>query len=157
MDLDRIDLAILDHLQNDGRASAAEISEKVGLSPSPCHRRQKLLEERGVIQRYVALVDQQSVGLSMSAFVLVTMMTHADENLRAFEQTVANFPEVMECYEMAGSSDYLLRVVTADLQSYEHFLRTRLTPMPGVRSFQSSFALKRIVYRTGLPLPRVAR
>ncbi|MDE2515755.1 MAG: Lrp/AsnC family transcriptional regulator [Rhodospirillales bacterium] len=157
MKLDRIDLAILDHLQKDGRAGAAEIGEKVGLSPSPCHRRQKLLEERGVIQRYVALVDQQSVGLSMSVFVRVTMMNHTDDNLRAFEQAIAAFPEVMECYEMAGGTDYLLRVVTADLQSYEHFLRHRLTPMPGVRSFQSSFALKRIVYRTGLPLPRSGR
>lgn len=152
MQLDRLDVAILDHLQKNGRATAAELSEAVNLSPSPSHRRQKLLEEAGVIRRYVALLDQDKVGLPLSVFVTVKLANHANETLRGFEQAVEACPEVMEAYEMSGASDYLLRVVAADVASYEAFLRGTLTHIPGVQSFQSAMALKRVVYRTNLPV-----
>ncbi|MFL5251378.1 MAG: Lrp/AsnC family transcriptional regulator [Rhodopila sp.] len=152
MALDRLDLAILDLLQANGRATAQELSEAANLSPSPSHRRQKLLEEAGVIQRYVALLDQDKVGLPVSVFVSVKLANHADETLRTFERTIEMYPEVMEMYEMTGAADYLLRVVAADVASYEAFLRGRLTRIPGVQSIESALALKRVVYRTNLPL-----
>lgn len=117
MRLDRTDFAILDHLQHDGRATTVELSEAVGLSASPCHRRQKLLEEAGIIARYVALLDQERVGLAVNVFLSVELASQTDEMMRAFEAAVAERAEVMECYEMTGASDYLLRVVAPDLQS----------------------------------------
>ncbi len=152
--LDRIDLSILDHLQRDGRATTGELSEAAGLSPSPCHRRQKLLEESGVITGYVALLDQDRVGLPVNVMVSVELVGQTQELLEAFETAVAALPEVMECMLMTGASDYLLRVVAADLAAYEEFLRTRLTRLPGVRGVRSAFALKRVIYRTNLPLKR---
>ena len=152
MELDRLDIAILNHLQAHGRATAAELSEVASLSPSPIHRRQKMLEEAGIIQRYVALLDQDRVGLPVNVFVTVKLASHTDEVLRGFESAVATMPEVMEMYEMTGSTDFLLRVVAADVASYEAFLRGRLTHIPGVQSFESQLALKRVVYRTNLPL-----
>jgi Lrp/AsnC family leucine-responsive transcriptional regulator len=152
MELDRLDIAILNHLQTHGKATAAELSEVAALSPSPIHRRQKMLEEAGIIQSYVALLDQDRVGLPVNVFVTVKLASHSDEALRGFETAVATMPEVMEMYEMTGSTDFLLRVVAADVASYEAFLRGRLTHIPGVKSFESQFALKRVVYRTNLPL-----
>ena len=152
--LDRIDVSILDHLQRDGRATTGELSDAAGLSPSPCHRRQKLLEESGVITGYVALLDQDRVGLPVNVMVSVELAGQTQELLQAFELAVAELPEVMECMLMTGASDYLLRVVAADLGAYEEFLRTRLTRLPGVRGVRSAFALKRVIYRTNLPLKR---
>jgi Lrp/AsnC family transcriptional regulator, leucine-responsive regulatory protein len=152
MALDRLDLAILDHLQANGRATAQELSDTAHLSPSSAHRRQKHLEETGVISRYVALLDQDKVGLTVNVFVTVKLASHTDEALRIFEQAIAACPEVMEMYEMTGVNDFLLRVVAADIAAYEAFLRGRLTHIPGVRSFESALALKRVVYRTNLPL-----
>ncbi len=163
MELDRLDLAILEHLQANGRATAQELGEAAHLSPSPSHRRQRLLEEAGVIQRYVALLDQEKVGLPVNVFVTVKLASHQDETLRAFERALEACPEVMEMYEMTGASDYLLRVVAADIAAYEAFLRGRLVHVPGVQSVESAMALKRVVYRTNLPLrqatppPRPAR
>ncbi len=157
MRLDRIDHAILDHLQRDGRATSAELGDVAGLSPSPAHRRQKLLEEGGIIRGYVALLDQDRVGLPVNVFVSVRLSAQTEDHLAAFEQAVAGLPEVMECYVMSGASDYLLRVVAPDLGAYEEFLRTRLTRIPGVRGVESAFALKRVAYRTSLPLRRQPR
>lgn len=155
MQLDRLDIAILEYLQGHGRATGAEVGEAVNLSPSPTHRRQKLLEEAGVIQRYVALLDQDKVGLPVNVFVTVKLANHTAETLRGFEQAIESCPEVMEMYEMTGARDYLLRVVAADVASYEAFLRGTLTHIPGVHSFESAMALKRIVYRTNLPVRKV--
>lgn len=152
MELDRLDIALLNHLQGHGRATASELSEVVALSPSPIHRRQKMLEDAGIIQRYVALLDQDRVGLPVNVFVTVKLASHTDDVLRGFETAVSTMPEVMEVYEMAGSTDFLLRVVAADVASFEAFLRGRLTHIPGVQSFDSRLALKRVVYRTNLPL-----
>ena len=152
MELDRLDIAILNHLQANGRATALELSEVAGLSPSPIHRRQKILEDAGIIQRYVALLDQDRVGLAVNVFVTVKLASHTDDVLRGFEAAIATMPEVMEMYEMTGTTDFLLRVVAADVAGYEAFLRGKLTHIPGVRSFESQLALKRVVYRTNLPL-----
>ncbi|HEY4041801.1 MAG TPA: Lrp/AsnC family transcriptional regulator [Rhodopila sp.] len=152
MELDRLDLAILDHLQANGRATAQELGDAAHLSASPSHRRQKLLEEAGVIQRYVALLDQDKVGLPVNVFVTVKLANHQDETLRGFERAIEACPEVMEMYEMTGASDFLLRVVAADIAAYEAFLRGRLVHIQGVQSFESAMALKRVVYRTNLPL-----
>ena len=154
MRLDRIDLSILDHLQRDGRATTVELSESAGLSPSPCHRRQKQLEESGVVTGYVALLDQDRVGLPVNVMVSVELAGQTQELLEAFESAVVALPEVMECMLMTGASDYLLRVVASDLSAYEEFLRTQLTRLPGVRGVRSAFALKRVIYRTNLPLRR---
>lgn len=156
MRLDRIDHAILDHLQRDGRATSGELGEVAGLSASPAHRRQKLLEDAGIIRGYVALLDQDRVGLPVTVFVSVRLSAQTEDHLAAFEQAVAGLPEVMECYVMSGASDYLLRVVAPDLGAYEEFLRTRLTRITGVRGVESAFALKRVAYRTSLPLRRGA-
>ena len=152
MRLDRIDLAILEHLQRDGRATSGELADTAGLSASPAHRRQRLLEEDGIIRGYVALLDQDRVGLPVNVFVSVRLSAQTEDHLAAFEQAVAGLPEVMECYVMSGANDYLLRVVAPDLGAYEEFLRTRLTRIPGVRGVESAFALKRVAYRTNLPL-----
>lgn len=152
MRLDRIDHAILDHLQRDGRATSAEVGAAAGLSPSPAHRRQRLLEQAGLIRGYVALLDQDLVGLPVNVFVSVRLSAQTEEHLVAFEQAVSGLDEVMECYVMSGASDYLLRVVAPDLKAFEELLRTKLTRIPGVQGVESAFALKRIVYRTNLPL-----
>jgi Lrp/AsnC family leucine-responsive transcriptional regulator len=152
MPLDRLDALILDHLQINGRATAAELGEAIGLSASPSHRRQKLLEDAGVIQRYVALVDQDKVGVPLNVFVTVKLASHTADTLRGFERAIEACSEVMEMYEMTGASDYLLRVVAPDVASYEAFLRSVLTHIPGVKSIESAMALKRIVYRTNLPV-----
>lgn len=157
MELDRLDLAILEHLQANGRATAQELSEVAHLSPSPSHRRQKLLEEAGVIKRYVALLDQDKVGLPVNVFVTVKMANHQDETLRTFERAMESCPEVMEMYEMTGAADFLLRVVASDVASYEAFLRGRLAHIPGLLSFESALAMKRVVYRTNLPLRQGGR
>lgn len=157
MRLDRIDLAILDHLQRDARATSNEVGDAAGLSPSPAHRRQKLLETAGIIRGYVALLDPDRVGLPVSVFVSVRLSAQTEDHLAAFEKAIADLPEIMECYVMSGASDYLLRVVAPDLGAYEEFLRTRLTRIPGVHGVDSAFALKRVVYRTNLPIRRKAR
>ncbi len=152
--LDAIDRRILRQLQAEARLSNIGLAEAVGLSPSPCLRRVKGLEEHGVIRGYATLVDQNAVGLPVSVFVNVTLERQVEDNLASFESRICECPEVMECYLMTGDSDYLLRVVAADLQTYERFLLDHLTRFPGVASIKSSFALKQVVYRTALPLDR---
>ena len=129
-----------------------ELAERVGLSPSPCLRRVRVLEESGIIRRYVAIVDAKAVGLPISAFINVSLRSQELDSLEAFQQRVASFPEIMECYLMTGSSDYLLRVVVPSLEAYERFLVDKLTRVPGISSIQTSFALKPVVSRTELPL-----
>ncbi len=150
--LDTIDRRILHRLQKEARLSNVDLAQAVGLSPSPCLRRVRALEERGVIRGYATLVDQNVVGLPVSIFVSVTLERQVEKNLESFEERIRGCPEVMECYLMTGDADYLLRVVTADLHAYERFLLDHLTRFPGVASIKSSFALKQVVYRTALPL-----
>ncbi|MBK3774710.1 winged helix-turn-helix transcriptional regulator [Azospirillum brasilense] len=150
--LDRIDRKILALLQQDGRMPNNELAERVGLSPSPCLRRVKALEDAGVIARHVALVDPAAVDLPVNVFVSVSLERQVEERIDAFEAAVMALPEVMECYLMTGDADYLLRVVVPDLASYERFLKEHLTRISGVANIRSSFALKQVRYRTALPL-----
>jgi Lrp/AsnC family leucine-responsive transcriptional regulator len=149
--LDKTDYRILNKLQNNARMSNTELADAVGLSPSPCLRRVKQLEADGVIKRYVGIVDPKAVGLPISIFVSVSLHSQQRTGLEEFEQRIQSYPEVMECYLMTGSADYLLRVVVPELDSYERFLAEKLTRISGVANIQSSFALKQVVYRTELP------
>ena len=151
-DLDAIDRRILDRLQENGRVSNVELANDVGISSSPCWRRVRELEKRGVISGYVALVDAAAVGLPVSVFVQVTLERQIEAALETFEAAVKQRPEVMECYLMTGDADYLLRVVVSDLPTYEAFLKDHLTRIPGIANIKSSFALNQVKYRTSLPL-----
>ncbi len=151
-DLDAIDRRILDRLQEDGRVSNVDLANDVGISSSPCWRRVRELEKRGVISGYVALVDAAAVGLPVSVFVQVTLERQIEAALETFEAAVKARPEVMECYLMTGDADYLLRVVVSDLPTYEAFLKDHLTRIPGIANIKSSFALNQVKYRTSLPL-----
>ena len=150
--LNEIDLKILSHLQNNARLTNVELSEHIHLSQSPCLRRVRNMESSGIIKRYVALVDQNAVGLPVSVFVNVRLEKQIERALEKFEETVQDWSEVMECYLMTGDSDYLLRVVASDLAAYERFLMDKLTCVPGVASINSSFALKQVTYKTALPI-----
>ena len=149
--LDRIDYRILHFIQNDARMTNAELAEQVGLSPSPCLRRVKSLERAGIIKRYVGIVDASAVGLPISAFVSISLHNQDRQAIETFQSRVCTYPEVMECYLMTGTSDFLMRVVVPDLQSYERFA-DKLTRIPGISNIQTSFALKPVVYKTELPL-----
>ena len=151
--LDRIAWRILDRLQRDARTSNADLAREVGLSPSPCLRRVRELEQSGVIKDYVTLLEPAEVGLPISVFVQVTLERQVEHALETFEHAMLDRAEVMECYLMTGDSDYLLRVAVADVEAYETFLKEHLTRVPGVSGIKSSFALNQVKYRTALPLP----
>lgn len=150
--LDEIDRRLLAALQDNGRLSATELAERVGLTTSPCLRRLRRLERSGVIRGYAALVDQEKVGLPVSVFVSVKLERQREEALERFERAVRACPEVVECYLMTGPRDYLLRVVVKDLSAYERFLKDTLTRVEGVASIESSFALSQVKYANALPI-----
>lgn len=151
-DADALDRKILEQLQANGRMTNQELADQIGLSPSPCLRRVRQLEASGVIARYVALVDPEAIGLSVTAFVRVRLDQQDDRHLAAFEAAVAEFPEVMECYLMTGEADYQLRVLVGSLGAFEDFLRRRLTRVAGVANVTTSFALRPVIYKTALPV-----
>ena len=143
-DLDAIDCRIVAELQANARLSNVELADKVGLSPSPCLRRVRMLERDGVISRYVAVLDQRAVGLPVSVFVSIKLESQREEALDRFAKSIQRWPEVLECYLMTGPRDYLLRVVVADLAAYERFLKQKLTKLSGIGSIESSFALEQV-------------
>jgi Lrp/AsnC family leucine-responsive transcriptional regulator len=150
--LDAIDRKILEHLQVDGRMSLNDLADKVGLSPSPCLRRVRMLERDSVIARYVAVLDQRAVGLPVSVFVSIKLEKQREESLNRFAKAVERWPEVLECYLMTGSRDYWLRVVVPDLDAYERFVKQKLTRVEGIASIESSFALEQVKYTNVLPI-----
>jgi len=150
--IDAIGRRILRELQTDGRMTNQELSEKIGLSPSPCLRRLRSLEADRMITGYVALVDPNLVGLKVTAFIRVRLDQQDDRHLTLFEAAVSEFAEVMECYLMTGDADYQLRVIVEDLEAFEDFLRHKLTRIKGVSQVTTSFALRPIVYKTALPI-----
>ena len=149
--MDAIDRQILRVLQQDGRISNQDLADRVGLSPSPCLRRVRRLEDDGILTGYVAMVDQERYGLPINVFVSISLSSQTDAALKAFEAAVTRLDEVMECYLMTGTRDYLLRVVCDGLKSYERFTREQLTNLPGIRSIESSFALSEVKMRSTLP------
>ncbi|MEL7471133.1 MAG: Lrp/AsnC family transcriptional regulator [Pseudomonadota bacterium] len=144
LSLDQTDRRILRALQKDGRLTIQELSELVGLSPSPVSRRVRLLEERGILTGYAALVDEVKLGFGVSVFVSVQLDKQVDQALATFEQAMTDFPEVVDCWLMTGNRDYLLRVATEDLAEFETFLTGRLTLVPGVAKIESSIPLRRV-------------
>ncbi|MDJ0711270.1 MAG: Lrp/AsnC family transcriptional regulator [Woeseiaceae bacterium] len=152
MTLDRYDKLILEALQEDGRISNVQLAQKVSLSESACLRRVRALEEAGLIDRYVALVSQNEAGLPGNVFVHIGLQREVESDLAAFEQAVRDIPEVMECYLMSGEFDYLLRVVVSDMADFERIHKTELTRLPGVARVNSSFAIRTVRRKTGLPL-----
>ena len=151
--LDEIDRRILVELQRDGRLTNQDLAGRIGVSPSPCWRRVRALEDAGVIKGYAALVEPAALGLNVSVFTQVSLERQEKKALQVFETAVGEWPEIMECYLMTGDADYLLRVVVPDLAAYERFLMTRLTRIRGIASIKSSFALRSVKYRTDLPVP----
>lgn len=150
--LDSTDRRILAELQMDGRMTAQQLAEKVGLSPSPCARRVRLLEAAGVIKGYAAIVDQARIGLPISAFASIKLTRQHEDDLDLFAETVARWPEVVDCYLMTGQRDYLMRIVVRDLEEYEHFLKSKLTRLDIVASIETSFALGQVKRSDYLPL-----
>lgn len=150
--MDKTDIKILELIQMDARISIVELAERVNLTPTPCARRVQNLEKAGYITDYVGLLDQRKVGLSVNAFVELRLVREQEDEINDFESKIAEYPEIMECYALSGGHDYLLRVVSPDLESYHHFLREKLLTIRAVDTVQTSFALDRVVYRTGLPL-----
>lgn len=152
-ELDSIDWKILAELQDNARIANVGLAEKVNLSPSPCLARVKRLERDGLINRYVTLLNAAAIGLGVNVFVQVRLEKQVESSLIAFEKAMKARPEVMECYLMTGTSDYLLRVAVSDLEEFQHFVTQIVAKIPGVGNIQSSFALKQVKYKTSLPLP----
>ena len=152
MELDSIDIAILKNLQPEGRLTNADLAERIHLSPSSCLRRVRLLEDAGIIDGYAALVNQSAIGKPSNIFIEVSLVSQSEESLNAFEEAVADCPEVMECYLMAGDADYLLRVVASDSADYERIHKTHLSRLPNVSRIRSSFAIRTVCKKTAFEI-----
>jgi Lrp/AsnC family transcriptional regulator, leucine-responsive regulatory protein len=150
MDLDATDRRILTVLQKEGRITNADLSERVNLSPSACHRRTQRLEEEGYIDAFVALLDARKLGRATTVFVEITLTGQAEELLDAFEREVARIPNLLECHLMAGTADYLLKMMVEDTEDFARIHRQFLSRLPGVRQMQSSFALRTVLKTTAL-------
>jgi Lrp/AsnC family leucine-responsive transcriptional regulator len=153
MQLDRFDRQILQLLQQEGRISNQELADRIGLSPSPCLRRVRALEEAGLIIGYRALVDPKALGLSLMALIHMSMDQHTPERFSHLEAAIREIPEVMECLLITGqSADYQLKVVVKDMDAYQDLLLNRITGIKGVTGVHSSFVLRRVVNKTALPI-----
>jgi DNA-binding Lrp family transcriptional regulator len=155
--LDAIDVRILETLQSNGKLTNVELAKIVGLSPSPCLARVRTLEERGLISHYVALLDPEALGGLMSVFIQVRLERQAVRELGVFEDAMAEFPEVMECYLMTGEADYMLRVIVPNLGALQEFIVERLSRIEGVANIRSSFALKQVKYKTAYPIREIVK
>ena len=149
-DIDATDRRILAALQKEGRITNADLSDRVNLSPSACHRRVQRLEEDGFIAGYVALLDARRMGRPTTVFVEITLQGQADDVLDAFEREVAKVPDLLECHLMAGTADYLLKIMAEDTEDFARIHRQFLSRLPGVRQMQTSFALRTVVKTTAL-------
>ena len=151
-DLTRSDLHLLDALQNDTGLSQIELAEQTGMSRTSVWRRIRELEESGLIEARVALLNPRALGLQIHVLLSVSMVEHSDKTRKEFEFHVATLPEVMECFSVSGDRDYLLQIISKDMESYNDFLNSRILHHPSVHSASSSFALRRVKYTTALPL-----
>ncbi|GLU37529.1 Lrp/AsnC family transcriptional regulator [Pseudomonas sp. NBRC 100443] len=155
--LDAYDHRILAALQRDGRLSNVQLAEAIGLSPSPCLRRVRLLEEAGVIRRYGADLDRDQIGLGLTVFVGIKVERHHEEQAEAFRRAVVDLPEVISVHLVSGEADFLLQVVVPDLRAYEHFLTSTLLKLPGVSDIRSNFAISTLKESAPLPLQHLPR
>lgn len=149
--LDKTDFKIIAQLQNDGRLSNQELSEKIALSPSPCLRRVRQLEKSGVIKGYTAIVDQEACGLPVMAFITIRLDKQSEATITNFETCIAELDEVMACYLMSGQSDYMLHVLSRSLKEYERFIRERLTRIQGIGSLETHFAFGQVKQKRVFP------
>ncbi|NVK43226.1 MAG: Lrp/AsnC family transcriptional regulator [Oceanospirillaceae bacterium] len=154
VDLDRLDVKILEALQQNGRLSNVELSEVVHLSPSQCQRRRQKLEESGVIQRYVAQLDPESVGLGVMALVSVSLDKHSEKIAEEFRVAIIEYPEVLECWGVAGDADYMLKVIASDLKAFADITLHRLLNLPMVSNVKSNLLLQTLKSTTELPIRR---
>jgi len=153
MKLDKVDLKILREMQRDGSISNLELADKIGLSPSPCARRVKQLEESGIIVDRVTLLDPSKLDLKLTALIQIAMDRHTPDRFEEFERQVGSYPEVMECALITGqSADYLLKVIVPDMEYYQEFLLNKITRIKGVSDVHSSFIMRQVIQSTELPL-----
>ncbi len=150
--LDKVDRQLLDCLQRDASMSLADLAEHVNLTTTPCWKRLKRLEESGVLRKRVALLDPETLGLSFTAFVHIKTSNHSETWYRAFVDAVTPFPEVMECYRMAGEYDYMMKVQVADMAAYDRFYKKLVNSIEGLTNVTSTFAMEPLKYTTALPL-----
>ena len=150
--LDRLDRRILATLQLEARITNQELANRVGLSPAPCWRRLKRLESEGIIAGYATLLSAPAIGLTIQAYAMVSLENHHADTVAAFDRLVRYRAEVLECHSMSGTNDYLLRIVAASMEAYEHFLSTHLLQLAAVRSVNTSFVLRTKKFTTQLPL-----
>lgn len=152
--MDHIDRKIIRELQNNGRLTNQELSERVNLSPSPCLRRVRNLETDGVLKGYTALVDQEKYGLGLDVFVQVKLERSTEALIETFEDEVNKIDEILECYLITGTSDYLLHIVSQNLKSYEKFMRERMTKIPGIATVETSISFGTVKKKHSFPLMR---
>ena len=156
-DLDAIDIRILDILQENARITTLELAEQVGLSPTPCARRVKRLEDDGLIERYVTLLNAKKAGMDLSVFISVRLRNQTGETIGRFERSVRSMPEITECYLMSGVHDYLLHLRVADVDALRDFLRNRLVTIEGIAETESSIVLEKVKYTTAITLSEAKR
>lgn len=156
MTLDAVDLEILAALQEDGRMTNVDLAARVGLTAPPCLRRVRALEQAGVIQGYHARLNPVALGYDITVFALVSLRSQAEQDLRAFEDHIATLPEVRECHMLNGEIDFILKIVAHDLQSFQRFLTTHLTPAPNVASVKTSLTIRTSKDSPGIPIAGAA-
>ena len=153
MDIDRYDRQILEHLQKDGRISNQDLADRIGLSPSPCLRRVRALEEAGIVKGYRALLDAKALGYSLMALIYISMDMHTPERFDNFERQIRENPEVLECLMITGQdADYQIKVVVKDMDAFQELLLNRITRIQGVTGVHSSFVLRKVVDTAVLPV-----
>lgn len=152
-EMDPTDCKLLVALQRDARQTTAELAESVNLSSSPCWRRVRRLEEEGVIEGYRAVLNRRALGWGVLVFVNVSIDDHSEEEARAFEKAVAALPEIIACWSVAGSADFLMQVVAEDLDTYAEFAMTTMRRLPGIKAMQTTFTLKEVKPPTAWPIP----
>jgi len=150
--LDKIDRKLLAELQNNGRITNVELAQRVGLTAPPCLRRVRALEESGVIRGYHAEIDAGKLGYTITVFAMVSLKSQAEDSLRQFEDHISKLPEVRECHMLNGEIDFILKIVSPDLQSFQDFLTSKLTPAPNVASVKTSLTIRSAKYLPGVPL-----
>lgn len=150
--LDQMMRRMLHELQKEARLSVQELSRRVGLSPTPCWRRLKEIEQAGYVRRYTALLDREALGLKECLLAHVTLLRHAETTVETFERAVLAHPEVIECYSTTGDADYILKIVVPDMKAYDSFLHKRIFSIPGVANVRTAVVLREVKYDTLLPL-----
>ncbi|WP_207759205.1 Lrp/AsnC family transcriptional regulator [Sandarakinorhabdus cyanobacteriorum] len=150
--IDDIDRVILRHLQSEGRITNVDLANRAGLTAPPCLRRVRALEDNGVIRGYHADLDSVALGYGITVFAMVSLKSQAEADLRAFEEHVATLPQVRECHMLNGEIDFMLKVVAHDLQEFQKFLTSQLTPAPNVESVKTSFVIRTSLQRPGVPV-----